>query len=85
MKLPNFGLNDASINYEVALEVLGQQMQPFIRAMNAEKDKPQPSAPLIAYCEARQMALFDLQLNLSVGDTDTINLILDKDNPLFWR
>ena len=29
--IANLGMNDASINYEVALEVLGQSMQPFIR------------------------------------------------------
>jgi hypothetical protein len=83
MALANLGLNDASINYEVALEVLGQKKQPFIRAINAEKVKPNPSAPLIAYCEARNKAISGLQRELSAGDVGTINAILDKDNPLF--
>ena len=29
--IANLGINDASINYEVALEFLGLSMQPFMR------------------------------------------------------
>ena len=36
-KMLNFGLNDASINYEVALELLGQSLQPFMQAIYEEK------------------------------------------------
>ena len=39
-KMLNFGLNDASINYEVALELLGQSLQPFMQAIYEEKQKP---------------------------------------------
>lgn len=80
--IANLGMNDASINYEVALEVLGQSMQPFIRAMNSEKEKPNPSAALIEYCEARKQALSRLQDHLPADDLTTIMAILDKDDPL---
>lgn len=79
--ISNLGMNDASINYEVALEVLGQSMQPFIRAMNSEKAKANPSAALIEYCEARKRALSRLQNNLRADDMTTIMSILDKDDP----
>ena len=83
MALADLGINNDSINYEVALEVLGQRMQPFIRAIAEEKEKANPSAELIAYCKARKHALANLQDDLRVGDKDTIEAIFDKDNPLF--
>jgi hypothetical protein len=52
MALADLGINNDSIHYEVALEVLGQKKQPFIRAIAEEKEKPNPSAELIAYCKA---------------------------------
>lgn len=80
MALANLGLNDASINYEVALEVLGQSMQPFIRAIADERAKPDPSAALVAYCEARKTALSRMQRALRPDDLATITAILDRDD-----
>ncbi len=84
MTLANLGMNNDSINYEVALEVLGQKKQPFIRAIAEEMEKPNPSAELVAYCKARKHALSMLQDDLRLEDKATINAILDKENPLFW-
>ncbi len=82
MALADLGINNDSIHYEVALEVLGQKKQPFIRAIAEEKEKPNPSAELIAYCKARKHALSMLQDDLRLDDKDTIEAILDKENPL---
>ena len=79
--IANLGINDASINYEVALELLGQSMQPFIRAIADERAKPKPSAALIAYCEARKTALSRMQDHLRLDDLATIAAILDRDDP----
>ena len=79
--IANLGINDASINYEVALEFLGQSMQPFIRAIADERAKPNPSAALIAYCEARKTALSRMQRHLPPDDLATITAILDRDDP----
>ena len=82
MALADLGINNDSINYEVALEVLGQKLQPFIRAIAEEKEKPNPSVELIAYCKARKHALSMLQDDLRLDDKDTIEAIIDKENPL---
>jgi len=79
--IANLGINDASINYEVALERLGQSMQPFIRAIADERGKPNQSAALIAYCEARKTALSRMQDHLRLDDLTSIAAILDCDDP----
>jgi hypothetical protein len=79
----DLGINDSSINYEVALEVLGQELQPFIQAIEDEKKKPNPSSTLIQYYEGRISAIDDLQENLRPTDTEIIDRILDKSNPVF--
>jgi hypothetical protein len=78
-----FQLNDAGINYEVALEILGQEKQPFVNALSEERRKAQPSEALMAYCKARIAALDELQESLRSDDAETIGLILDKTNKLF--
>lgn len=79
----NFGLNDAGINYEVALEVLGQSLQPFMQAIYEEKQKPTPSQAFIRYCEDRMAALSELQSELHPCDLDTIKRILSKEVRIF--
>ena len=76
---------NASIEYEVALEILGQERQPFMLAILEEKAKPSPSQPLITYCENRLTALDELQDSLRLADHATIKRILDKNDPLFLR
>lgn len=82
-KMLNFGLNDAGINYEVALEVLGQSLQPFMQAIYEEKQKPTPSQAFIRYCEDRMAALSELQSELHPSDLDTIKRILSKEVRIF--
>ena len=82
-KMLNFGLNDASINYEVALELLGQSLQPFMQAIYEEKQKPTPSQAFIRYCEDRMAALSELQSELHPSDLDTIKRILSKEVRIF--
>lgn len=74
----NLGINNPGIAYEVALEVLGQRMQPFIMAIVEEKAKQNPSEAMISYCEARKTALSLMQDGLRPDDKATIAAILDK-------
>ena len=71
--MQSLGINSESIDYEVALENLGQRLQPFIMALQHEREKAQPSAALIAYCEA-QMAAMNRKLRPGV---ETVFLLPD--------
>lgn len=82
MALTDIGLNSDSIHFEVALEVLGESRQPFMEAIRVEKEKERPSQAFIAYCDARLVAIDDLQEDLEPSDLDTIEKILDKGNRL---
>lgn len=79
--IQNLGINNPGVAYEVALEVLGQRMQPFIMAIVEEKAKLNPSEALITYCEARKTALSLMQDALHPDDHATIAAILDKNDP----
>lgn len=83
MKPVNLGINNDSIQYEAALEVLGQELQPFICAIGDERKKASPSQAFIKYCEMRKAAISELQDVLRVEDRDTIERILDPENELF--
>lgn len=76
-----FELNDAGIKFEVALEVLGQSRQPYMRAIEDEQRKPTPSAAFIAYCQSHLKAIGSLQDDLRSKDKDTIERILTKAFP----
>ena len=71
------GLNDKGANYEVALEKIGQRKQPFVQALHDERNKDQPSTPLIEYLQANITALGRLQSDLSPADTNAVMQILD--------
>lgn len=77
------GINSDSIKYEVALEILGQELQPFMEAIRQEKGKAEPSQAFIRYCEMRMAALGELQDSLRTTDRDTVEKILDAGNELF--
>lgn len=79
----DLGINSASIKYEVALEILGQERQPFMETIRLEKAKAEPSAAFIRYCEMRLSALDELQESLRTTDLDTVERILDPENRLF--
>ncbi len=79
----NLGINSDSISYEVALEVLGQNRQPFMQAIYDERQKPAPSQVFIRYCENRLAALDELQEALQPNDMATIERILNKGEPAF--
>jgi len=81
--VPDLGINSEAIKYEVALEVLGQSLQPLARAIASERLKPLPSAAFIRYCEMRMRAIDELQDELQPDDLATIDAILDRSNPLF--
>lgn len=80
--LLDLGINSDSIAFEVALEALGQSLQPFMQAIALERAKPTPSAAFIRYCEARLAAIDALQEDLHPTDMDTVRRILGRD-PLF--
>ena len=69
---------EKGIRYEVALEILGQSLQPFLNAIEDERKKASPSEALIRYCQNRIHAVTELQDDLRATDADTIDLILDK-------
>lgn len=68
-----------SIGFEVALEVLGGNLQPYIRALADERKKPCPSQPFIKYCDACMKAISDLQDELMPNDLETIKRILARE------
>jgi predicted RNase H-like HicB family nuclease len=79
----DLGINSDSIKYEVALDALGGDLQPFMEAIRLEKEKANPSAAAITYFEMRMAAIDELQQELRPADLDTINQILDPNNRLF--
>ena len=81
--MQSLGINSESIDYEVALENLGQRLQPFIMALQHEREKAQPSAALIAYCEAQMAAISNLHEDLRVNDHETIARILNPQDSVF--
>ena len=81
--MQSLGINSESIDYEVALENLGQRLQPFIMALQHEREKAQPSAALIAYCEAQMAAISNLQEDLRVNGHETIARILNPQDSVF--
>jgi hypothetical protein len=80
---PDLGINSESIQYEVALEVLGQDFQPLMRAIALENEKPNPSIACLNYLNARLNALKELQSDLMANDKDIIESILDKTNHIY--
>ena len=82
----NLGINSDGIHHEVALKILGQELQPFVSIIHKEQAKALPSAALIQYCERRIAAIVELQGALQVEDRSTIERILDPEDGLFrWR
>lgn len=71
-------INADGIAFEVALEALGQSLQPFIQAISAERKKEKPSTVMIEYYEARKRALEDLQESIAPDDMDAVRRIFDK-------
>lgn len=81
--MKDLGINSDSINYEVALEFLGQSRQPLMQDINDERAKSAPCEAYIRYCEARLRAIDDLQDDLMPEDKETITKILN--NQLTFR
>lgn len=81
--MKDLGINSDSINYEVALEVLGQSRQPLMQDINDERAKSEPCEAYIRYCEIRLKAIAELQDELRLKDTPTIDKILN--NKLAFR
>jgi len=79
----NLGINTESIKYEVALEVLGQGRQPFMKAIREEKAKLSPDQSFIKYCEMRLAAIDEMLDELKPENTDTIERIIAKDGEFF--
>jgi hypothetical protein len=73
-----------SVDYEVALEVLGQYKQAFLQKEYYEKKKDNPSQALLNYCRVRLEALDDLQDELETTDTELIAQIIDPANSRFF-
>ncbi len=83
VKMIDLGINSDDIKYEVALEVLGQDLQPLMEAIRLQKARSKPSKAAIKYLEMRIAAIDELQQELRPADLDTINQILDPNNRFF--
>ena len=79
MTVLNLGINSDSINYEVALEALGQSRQPLMEQLRLERLKAQPCQAYLDYCEARLEAIDQLQAELETEDLDIIAKILNNE------
>ena len=77
MTVLDLGINTESINYEVALEALGQARQPLMEQIRNEGLKTSPCAAYIDYCTSRLAAIDQLQAELEPADRDTIHKILN--------
>jgi hypothetical protein len=73
-----------SVDYEVALEVLGQYKQPFVQAEYDEEQKQSPNQAFLDYCRARIQVLSDLQDELDTSDIELITRIIDPKNSKFF-
>jgi hypothetical protein len=73
----DLGINSDSINYEVALEKLGQSRQPWMTEIRLERAKAMPSQVYIDYCTAQLAALDQLQGDLEPRDLEVVTKILD--------
>lgn len=73
----DLGINSDSINYEVALEKLGQCRQPWMTEIRLERAKAAPSQVYIDYCSAQLAALDQLQSDLEPRDREVVTKILD--------
>ncbi len=69
----------AGVMYEVALDKLGQSLQPIYALINAEKDKPNPSPSALAYYDAKIDLIRDFQDNLRPTETELVQSILNDD------
>lgn len=73
------------INYEVALELLGDSMRSLIQARESEFVKDKPNQAFIEYCTARLEAIDMLRDSLSPEDTDIIARIFNPDDQTVGR
>lgn len=73
----DLGINGDSINYEVALERLGQCLQPLMEQLRLERAKASPSQSYIDYGTAQLAAIDRLQCDLEPTDRELIMKILD--------
>jgi hypothetical protein len=73
------------MRYEVALELLGQLMQPYVQVSHNERQKDKPNQTVIDYCWDRIRALSLLQDNLHPFDDETIDKILDPQQRKFFE
>jgi hypothetical protein len=78
--LPNLGINNDSINYEVALESISARGRPYVNALHEEKKKENPSQAVIEYCRKRISALDDLREDLDPKEKEIIERIITGDN-----
>ncbi len=80
----DIGINGASIKYEVALDVLGGSRQPLMQMIRIEEAKAEPSKLFIEYCQARLLAIDELQDSLRLSDVGMIEHILNKETRSLW-
>jgi uncharacterized membrane protein YkoI len=82
MKLPNLGINNDSINYEVAFQSIGARVNRLVQAKYHEKQKSNPSQALIEYYSNRINALDELRENMEITDSELIESIITGENKL---
>lgn len=68
---------DQIINYQVAIKKIGEHQQPFIMAIENEKEKANPNLSVIANNQHKLDELFELRSSLRIEDTEKIQSILN--------
>lgn len=70
------------LDFEVAIEILGQSKNPLVMAIHNERSKEQPNEKLLAFLKQKKAAIDNLMDNLYPEDTELIRMILDKENQI---
>lgn len=74
---------DPVINFQVAIKKIGERQQPFIMAIEQEREKTNPDSTIIAKNQHKLDELFELRSSLRIEDVKKIHLILsDSENAI---
>lgn len=73
------------IRYEVALEVLGDSMRPYVNARAQEEAKDKPNEDFIEYCTAIIQAIDMLRDTLDPDDKELMARIFNPEDKIVGR
>jgi hypothetical protein len=76
-------IKDKYIEFEVALEILGQSQAPLVDAIHNERNKPQPSELKIKYLLDKIASIQNLMEEIMPDDVELVAEIMNKDNLIY--